>query len=65
MPERPRAPAHTWADGAAPAPAVELIVDSDRCIAQGALDHSTGDLRALLGRPSETLAAAVTRALKE
>ncbi|MFF3522129.1 NAD(P)H-binding protein [Streptomyces albidoflavus] len=48
-----------------PAPAVELIVDSDRCIAQGALEHPTGDLRALLGRPTETLAAAVTRALKE
>ncbi|MGW4183773.1 NAD(P)H-binding protein [Streptomyces albidoflavus] len=48
-----------------PAPAVELIVDSDRCIAQGALEHPTGDLRALLGRPTETLAAAVTRALEE
>ncbi|MGW9672231.1 hypothetical protein ACWGUN_03510 [Streptomyces koyangensis] len=48
-----------------PAPAVELIVDSDRCIARGALEHPTGDLRALLGRPTETLAAAVARALKE
>ncbi|MFD6039745.1 hypothetical protein ACFWG7_00065 [Streptomyces koyangensis] len=48
-----------------PAPAVELIVDSDRCIARVALEHPTGDLRALLGRPTETLAAAVARALKE
>ncbi|MFI2670316.1 KR domain-containing protein [Streptomyces albidoflavus] len=48
-----------------PAPAVELIVDSDRCIARGALEHPTRDLRALLGRPTETLAAAVARVLKE
>ncbi|MFF5075449.1 SDR family oxidoreductase [Actinoplanes sp. NPDC000266] len=46
-----------------PAPAVDLIVDADVQIAQGALAGVTGDLRSLLGRPTTSLAAAVAQAL--
>ncbi|MEV1011244.1 SDR family oxidoreductase [Streptomyces sp. NPDC049881] len=46
-----------------PGPAVELIVDADVQIARGALSRTTGDLSALLGRPTTPLAVTVGQAL--
>ncbi|GAB2609448.1 SDR family oxidoreductase [Streptomyces capparidis] len=43
---------------------VELLVDADVKVSQGALETVTGDLSALIGRPATTLPAAVTAALK-
>lgn len=43
---------------------VELLVDADVKISQGALAKVTGDLSALLGRPTTSLTDAVTAALK-
>jgi len=43
---------------------VELIVDADANFAEGALAKPTGDLSGLLGRPTTTLAEAVSAALK-
>lgn len=46
-----------------PGPVVELMVDADVAISRGALDHITGDLAALLGRPTTPLSVTVARAL--
>jgi NAD(P)H dehydrogenase (quinone) len=43
---------------------VELIIDADAQVSQGALATVTGDLAALLGRPTTSLADAVAEALK-
>ena len=43
---------------------VELLVDADVKVAQGALQTVTGELAALLGRPATTLREAVTAALQ-
>ncbi|MBV9845558.1 MAG: SDR family oxidoreductase [Kutzneria sp.] len=51
------------ADAGLPAALVDLLVDTDRCIAVGGLTDSSGDLRALLGRPTTTLTEAVTALL--
>jgi NAD(P)H dehydrogenase (quinone) len=42
-----------------------LLAAADVSIAQGSLDVATGDLSALIGRPTTTLAQAVTAALKQ
>ena len=46
-----------------PDPVVELMVDADAAISRGTLDFVTGDLAALLGRPTTPLSVSVTRAL--
>lgn len=51
-------------DAGLPAFFVELLVDSDVKISQGALARTTGDLTALLGRPATPLSDAVAEALK-
>lgn len=43
---------------------VDLLVDADVKVSQGALARVSGDLSALLGRPTTSLTAAVTEALK-
>lgn len=43
---------------------VDLLVDADVQVSHGALSKVTGDLAALLGRPTTTLTTAVTEALK-
>ncbi|WP_241387683.1 hypothetical protein [Rhodococcus sp. CH91] len=43
---------------------VELIVDADVAISQGTLDYVTGDLSALLGRPTTPMSAGVAQALQ-
>jgi NAD(P)H dehydrogenase (quinone) len=43
---------------------VELLVDADVKVSQGALAKVTGELTALLGRPTTSLSASVTAALK-
>ncbi|MGK5499221.1 NAD(P)H-binding protein [Streptomyces sp. URMC 125] len=43
---------------------VELLVDSDTKVAQGALERVAGDLPALLGRPATPLSDSVAEALK-
>ncbi len=45
-----------------PAAGAEILADADACIAKGALEDHGGDLRALLGRPTISLADAVNRA---
>ncbi|WP_326756212.1 SDR family oxidoreductase [Streptomyces hirsutus] len=47
-----------------PEPAVDLIVDADVQISHGALDHVTGDLTTLLGRPATPLSATVAQSLR-
>lgn len=47
-----------------PAFMAELLVDAEVGASQGALDDATGDLHALIGRPTTTLAEAVAAALK-
>lgn len=47
-----------------PAPLAHLLADSDTAASNGALDGSSNDLRALIGRPSMTLAEAVRIGLK-
>lgn len=42
---------------------VDIFVDADVNIAQGELDDSSGQLKRLIGRPTTTLAAAVTAGL--
>jgi NAD(P)H dehydrogenase (quinone) len=42
-----------------------MLVDADVKVAQGALQTVTGDLAALLGRPTTTLGEAVTTALPD
>ncbi|MFZ2491559.1 MAG: SDR family NAD(P)-dependent oxidoreductase, partial [Thermoanaerobaculia bacterium] len=42
---------------------VELLVDSQRAMRQGALDVESGDLERLLGRPATTLTESVARIL--
>jgi NAD(P)H dehydrogenase (quinone) len=42
----------------------DMLVDADRAIAAGELASDSGDLRALLGRPTTTLDEAVTALLK-
>ncbi|WP_031507310.1 SDR family oxidoreductase [Streptomyces megasporus] len=51
-------------DAGLPAFFVELLVDSDVKISQGALARTTGDLTTLLGRPATPLSDAVAEALK-
>lgn len=46
-----------------PVPVVELVVDADVAISRGALDYITGDLAALLGRPTTPMSVSVARAL--
>jgi NAD(P)H dehydrogenase (quinone) len=46
-----------------PAPLAGLLADSDRGISAGDLDGDGATLRALIGRPSTTLATAVAAAL--
>ena len=43
---------------------VELLVDSQRAMRQGALDVESGDLERLLGRPATTLTESVARILE-
>jgi len=47
-----------------PAALAAYLVDADLGAAQGELDDSSGDLRALIGRPTVTLADAVAAALR-
>ena len=47
-----------------PAPLVEMLVDAEAGAAQGELDGSSDDMRALIGRPTMTLAEAVKAAVK-
>lgn len=47
-----------------PAFLVDLLVDADVQISRGALETATGDLAALLGRPTTPLSAAVAAALR-
>ncbi|HZG02444.1 MAG TPA: KR domain-containing protein, partial [Streptomyces sp.] len=51
-------------DAGLPAFFVDLLVDSEVKISQGALARTTGDLAALLGRPATSLSDAVAEALK-
>jgi NAD(P)H dehydrogenase (quinone) len=44
---------------------VELLVDAQRAMRQGALDVESGDLEQLLGRPATSLADGVTRILAD
>ncbi len=46
-----------------PAFMAEYLVDAEACAANGALNDASGDLHTLIGRPTTTLAAAVTAAL--
>ncbi len=46
-----------------PAGYADILVDADVNIAKGQLDDRSGDLRRLIGRPTTTLAAAVTAGL--
>jgi len=45
--------------GGVPAPFAEVLADSDRGIARGALEDSSGTLSALIGRPTTSLAQAL------
>ena len=47
-----------------PGPVAEMLASADEGIARGELDDACGDLRRLIGRPTATLAQAVTAALK-
>lgn len=47
-----------------PPPVAEIYVDADVHIAKGALDDAGGQLAKLIGRPTTSLAAAVTQGLK-
>ncbi len=46
-----------------PKPVADLLADSDRGIARGELEDSSGDLRRLIGRPTTPLASAIAAAL--
>jgi NAD(P)H dehydrogenase (quinone) len=52
------------ADAGLPQHYIDLMVDSDQAIAAGYLEEHTGDLTRLIGRPTTTLAEAVTASLK-
>ena len=56
--------AHILTGAGLPGLLVEMLVDADVKVAQGALQTVTGDLAALLGRPTTTLREAVTAALR-
>ena len=56
--------AEVMAGAGLPGLLVEMLVDADVKVAQGALQTVTGDLAALLGRPTTTLREAVTAALR-
>jgi len=47
-----------------PEPVAAMLVDADRGIADGELSSASGDLRALIGRPTTPLAEAVTALVK-
>jgi NAD(P)H dehydrogenase (quinone) len=52
------------ADAGLPPHYIDLMVDSDQCIAAGYLETRSGDLTRLIGRPTTTLAEAVAASLK-
>ena len=47
-----------------PAPVAQMLASADQGIARGELDDRSGDLRRLLGRPTTSLAQAVSAALQ-
>ncbi|MCW2897902.1 MAG: family NAD(P)-dependent oxidoreductase [Streptosporangiaceae bacterium] len=48
-----------------PEPVVEMLVDVDRCIAEGALAGTPGDLKTLSGRPTTPLAETLAQVLRD